>query len=92
MYLGYTYIKQWHQRLQKATHRRLQIFALICDNCHNMILKSSSELNKSQRNGYVKHYCGLCGDVYKLAQKDSALRKRTLKHDASSTVSISSLR
>lgn len=42
------------------------------------------------KHGY-KHYCGHCEDLYKLAQKDCAERKRILNHDASSTVPISRL-
>jgi len=92
MYLGYTFIKQWHQRQQKSVKRNLQVYALMCDNCFNLFLRSSKNISKSRLNRWVNHYCGSCGDVYKLAQKDSALRKRTLKYDASSTMPINRLR
>ena len=92
MYLGYTFIKQWHRRKGFATKRSLQVYALLCDNCSSLFLRSSKDISTSRLNKWVNHYCGCCGDVYKLAQKDSALRKRTLKYDASSTVPISRLR
>jgi len=92
MYIGYTFIKQWHQRQQKATKRSLQVYAVVCDNCSSLFFRCSKTLSKNRLNNWVKHYCGHCGDSYKLAQRDSANRKRTLKYDASSTVPISRLR
>ena len=92
MYLGYTTIKQWHQRQQKNTNRSLKVYAIVCDNCSNLFFRCSKTLDKNRLNDWVRHYCGHCEDTYKLAQKDSATRKRTLKHDASSTTPISRLR
>ena len=91
MYVGYTFIKQKHQRHKSVLCRTTRVYALLCDHCASLFFRSTKTIGVKRLTGDYPHYCGYCENKYKLAQKDSAKRKRNLKHDASSTVPISRL-
>lgn len=91
MYVGYTFINQKHRRHKSVLCRTTKVFALLCDHCTSLFFRSTKTMHQRRLSDGYTHYCGYCENKHKLAQRDSAKRKRNLNHDASSTVPISRL-
>lgn len=91
MYIGHTFITQKFQRGMSMLGRSIRVYAFLCDHCTSLFFRNSKTMDNRRLNNNYKHYCGHCGSYHKLAQRDSAKRKRILKHDASSTLPINRL-
>ncbi len=63
--------------------RRHRVYELLCDECGQIFMKTSTELRKP----HGSHCCSNC-NRYKFAQKQSAILRQYNKYDASSSKPI----